>query len=126
MKTEQELKLVSPLIWAYLGDAVYELYIREHLINTTNLKPHKLHIETTKYVKAKAQAETLKKIETFLTEEEKEIVKRGRNTKTHSAPKNVDLTEYMYATAFETLIGYLHVTKQEQRLTEILEMCLII
>lgn len=124
MKTEQELKLISPLTWAYVGDAVYELYIRNYLINNTNLKPHKLHIETIKYVKAKAQAEILNRIEPILTEEEKDVVRRGRNTQTHSAPKNADPADYMYATAFEALIGYLYLTKQEERLQEILEQCI--
>lgn len=123
MKTEQELKLISPLTWAYIGDAVYELYIREYLINNTNLKPHRLHIESIKYVKAKAQADILERIEKKLTDEEKDVVRRGRNTKTHSAPKNADLTNYMYATAFESLIGYLYVTKQEKRLKEVLSWC---
>lgn len=124
MKNKEELKLISPLTWAYIGDAVYELYVREYLIKNTNLKPHRLHIETIKYVKASAQANILKKVEEYLTEEEKDIVKRGRNTKTHSAPKNADLTDYMYATAFEALIGYLYVTGQNERLEEILKLCI--
>ena len=124
MKTEQEMKLISPLTWAYIGDAVYELYIRNYLINNTNLKPHKLHLETIKYVKAKAQAKILEKIESDLTDEEKDIVRRGRNTQTHSAPKNANPEDYMYATAFEALIGYLYLTKQEERLQEILNKCI--
>lgn len=124
MKNKEELKLISPLTWAYIGDAVYELYVRDYLIKNTNLKPHRLHIETIKYVKASAQANILKRIEEYLTEEEKDIVKRGRNTKTHSAPKNADLTDYMYATAFEALIGYLYVTGQNKRLEEILKLCI--
>ena len=78
-KKEVDVNLLSPLTWAYVGDSVYELFIRTHLINKTKLKPHKLHIEAIKYVKAKAQAEILKKIEPNLTEEEKDIVRRGRN-----------------------------------------------
>jgi len=124
MKNKKELALVSPLTWAYIGDAVYELYIREHLIRTTNLKPHRLHIETIKYVKASAQAKILQELQVVLTEEEKEIVKRGRNTETHSAPKNADMKDYMYATAFEALIGYLYVTEQKNRLEEILKKCI--
>ena len=112
---------MSPLTWAYIGDAVYELYIREHLINTTNLKPHKLHLEAIKYVKAKSQAQILEKLQDILIDEEKEIVRRGRNTQNHHLPKNADPTDYMYATAFESLIGYLYLTKQEKRLNEILE-----
>lgn len=80
MKSKEEVNLMSPLVWAYVGDSVYELYIREKLVNATNLKPHKLHIETIKYVKAKAQADTLEKIKEYLTQEELEIVRRTRNT----------------------------------------------
>ena len=115
---------MSPLIWAYIGDSVYEQYIRDYLVTNTKYKPHKLHIEATKYVKASAQAETLKKIESELTEEELEIVRRTRNTKNHHLPKNSNVQEYMYATAFEGLIGYLHLTKQKERLKEILRMSL--
>ena len=124
LKDRKDLIMISPLTWAYIGDAVYELYIREYLIRTTNLKPHRLHIETIKYVKASAQASILHKLEEHLTEEEKEIVRRGRNTETHSAPKNADMKDYMYATAFEALIGYLYVTEQKERLQEILKLCI--
>lgn len=72
------------------------------------------------YVKAHAQAEILKMLETDLTEEEKEIVRRGRNTQTHHIAKNASMQDYMYATAFEALIGYLYLTGQEKRLEKIL------
>ena len=120
-RTKQEVELMSPLTWAYIGDAVYELFIRNKLINETNLKPHKLHIEAIKYVKAKSQAEKLNEIYETLTDEEKDIVRRGRNTQNHHLPKNSNVQEYMYATAFEALIGYLYLTKQNTRLKEILE-----
>ncbi len=119
-RTKQEVDLMSPLTWAYIGDAVYELFIRNKLINETNLKPHKLHIEAIKYVKAKSQAEKLNEIYEMLTDEEKDIVRRGRNTQNHHLPKNSNVQEYMYATAFEALIGYLYLTKQNVRLREIL------
>ena len=122
-ETEAEVNAMSPLTWAYVGDSVYELYIRMHLVNTTKMKPHKLHIEAIKFVKAKAQAEILQKIEESLTEKEKEIVKRGRNAENHHLPKNATVQEYMYSTGFEALIGYLYLTKQEERLKEILEKC---
>lgn len=115
---------MSPLTWAYIGDSVYELYIREHLVNTTKLKPHKLHLEAIKYVKAKAQANILARIDKNLKEEEKEIVKRGRNAENHHLPKNATVQEYMYSTGFEALIGYLYLTKQDSRLKEILNMCI--
>ena len=120
-RTQQEVELMSPLTWAYIGDAVFELYVRNKLMNETNLKPHKLHIEAIKYVKAKNQAEKLNEIYETLTDEEKDIVRRGRNTQNHHLPKNSNVQEYMYATAFEALIGYLYLTKQNTRLKEILK-----
>lgn len=118
-RPKEEIELMSPLTWAYIGDAVYELFIRNKLINETNLKPHKLHIEAIKYVKAKSQAEKLNEIYETLTDEEKDIVRRGRNTQNHHLPKNSNVQEYMYSTAFEALIGYLYLTKQNVRLREI-------
>ena len=118
-----KINTMSPLTWAYVGDCIYELYIRTDLVNKTKLKPHKLHIETIKYVKAKAQADILKRIEENLTEKELEIVRRGRNAENHHLPKNADPADYMYSTAFEGLIGYLYLTKQDERLKEIFKMC---
>lgn len=118
---EIEVNQMSPLVWAYIGDSVYEQHIRHYLVTNTKYKPHKLHIEATKFVKAAAQAKILEQLEECLTEEEKEIVRRTRNTKNHHLPKNSNVQEYMYATAFEGLIGYLHLTKQEERLKELLE-----
>ena len=124
MKNETEVNLMSPLIWAYVGDSVYEVFIRTHLVETTKLKPHKLHIEAIKYVKAQAQAEILEKLQNVLTDKEKEIVRRTRNTENHHVPKNADPTDYMYATAFEGLIGYLYLSGQNDRLKEILNKCI--
>ena len=121
-KDQSEVKMLSPLTWAYIGDSVFELYVRTELINKTNLKKHKLHIEAIKYVKASAQAKILEKIKDKLTEEEMEIVRRGRNTQNHHLAKNATVQEYMYSTAFEGLIGYLYLTKQDERLKEILDM----
>ena len=123
-KDVEEINQMSPLTWAYIGDSVYELFIRTHLVNTTRLKPHNLHIEAIKYVKAKAQADILSKIENELTEKELEIVKRGRNAENHHLPKNATVQEYMYSTGFEALIGYLYLTKQDERLEEILGKCI--
>ena len=123
-KDVSDVNQLSPLVWAYVGDSVYELYVRTKLINTSNAKPHKLHIESIKFVKAKAQADTLKKINDKLTDEEKDIVRRGRNTENHHVAKNSNVADYAYATAFEALIGYLYLTKQDERLSEILNMCI--
>ena len=123
-KEIEEVRQMSPLVWAYIGDSIYELYVRMHLVQSTKLKPHYLHIKAIQYVKAGAQAEILKNIEELLTEEEKEIVRRGRNTENHHLPKNASSTEYRYSTALEALIGYLYLTKQDERLKEILKSCI--
>ena len=124
MKSKEEVNLMSPLTWAYIGDCVYELFIRTHLVETTNLKPHKLHIEAVKQVKSKAQANKLEELQEMLTEEEKEIVRRTRNTENHHVAKNADPRDYMYATAFEGLIGYLYLSEQKERLEQILNKCI--
>lgn len=124
-KDKLDINTMSPLIWAYIGDCVYELYVRNKLINITNMKPHRLHIESIKYVKASAQAEKLFSIMESLTDDEKDIIRRTRNTENHHKPKNAEAKDYMYATAFEGLIGYLYLTKQDRRLNEILNMCII-
>lgn len=123
-KDINDAKLLSPLVWAYIGDSVYELYIRTKLVNSSNAKPHKLHIESIKYVKAKSQANVLKKITENLSDEEKDIVRRGRNTQNHHLPKNASIEEYSYSTGFEALIGYLYLNKKENRLSEILQECI--
>lgn len=124
MKNEKEINQMSPLTWAYVGDAVYELYVRTYLVDTTNLKPNNLHKESIKYVKAKAQADILNNLQEILTEEEQDIVRRARNTQNHHLPKNANVHEYMYSTALEGLIGYLYLTKQKDRLDELFKIIL--
>ena len=123
-KDIKDVQMLSPLVWAYVGDAVYELYIRTNLVNESNAKPHKLHVESIKYVKAAAQAENLRKIDEILTEEEKDVVRRGRNVQNHHVAKNASVADYAHATAFEALIGFLYLTKQDERLHEILKKCM--
>ena len=123
-KTEQDINQLSPLTWAYVGDCVFELYIRTHLVDKTNLKPHKLHIESIKYVKASSQAEMLNNIYENLNDDEKDIVRRGRNAENHHLPKHSNVQEYMYSTAFEALIGYLYLCGDIERVKEIIEMSL--
>ena len=122
IKNDKQINMMSPLTWAYVGDSVYELYIRTYLANITNLNPHKMHVQSIKYVKASAQAKIVKKLD--LSEEEKDIVRRGRNTQNHHLPKNASIEEYSYSTGFEALIGYLYLNKKENRLSEILQECI--
>ncbi len=96
-----DVNQMSPLIWAYMGDSIYENYIREYLVTNTKYKPHKLHLEAVKLVKASAQAYILKELEEQLSEEENEIVRRTRNTENHHLPKNCSVEDYAYSTAFE-------------------------
>ena len=121
-KSEEEVNQMSPLVWAYVGDCVYELFIRTYLVDITKLNPHKLHIEAIKYVKAGAQAKKLQDINDRLTDEEKDIVRRARNANNHHLPKNSNVQEYMYATAFEALIGYLYLTKKYNRIKKLIDI----
>ena len=123
MLKKKDIEMMSPLIWAYMGDAVYEQYVRDYLINQGVLKNGAYHKKAIKYVSANSQVRILKSIEDKLTDEEQDIVRRGRNSNPHSHAKNADIVDYKYATGLEALIGYLYLTKQEKRLKEILKMC---
>ncbi len=116
-----DVNCINVLALAYLGDAVYEVYIREKLINKGINNVDKLQTESVKYVSAKGQANILDKLidNNFLSDEEIEIVKRGRNYKRSSHPKNTDIITYKCSTGFEALIGYLYLTNKD-RLNEIL------
>ncbi|WP_300278685.1 Mini-ribonuclease 3 [Peptacetobacter sp.] len=117
-----ELITMSPLVLAYLGDTVYESYIREYLITKNpNNKVNALHKTAIKYVNAKSQSKVIHRIEAELNEDEQRIFKRGRNQKSNTAPKNMDIVDYKHATGFEALIGYLYLDKQIDRLEEIVK-----
>lgn len=117
----KEPKLLHPLVLAYAGDAVYELFIRQYLISGANHRPHHLHKMATRYVSARAQANSLKRLMPLLTDEEREVVNRGRNAKSGTAPKNADMLEYRHSTAFECLIGYLYYCGRHDRLLDLME-----
>lgn len=119
--TEANVAALNPLVLAYIGDAVYEVYIRTMMIAAKPDRPvHKLHILSTGYVRAHAQSELVHRITPKLNEEELGIIKRGRNSKSGYAPKNTDIIEYRTATGFEALIGYLYLKGNNKRLLEIL------
>jgi len=114
-------KLLSPLVYAYIGDAVYELFVRNKIVaENPDLTPYLYYLRTTMYVKASSQAMAIKKIYEELDEDEKRIVKRGRNAKPKTIPKNAKLSDYKYATALEALIGYLYLENNIERLNYIL------
>lgn len=121
---ENEIRQLNPLIWAYIGDAVYEVYIRSFIISNGRKTNKDLHKESIKFVKAGAQSDFLELIMPELTEDEQYIVRRSRNTKSSHIPKNADVIDYRRATALEGLVGYLYLTKNFSRLDEIMQLVL--
>jgi len=113
-------KLMNPLALAYIGDTIYDLFVRQYVISQPNHRPHHLHREASRYVSAKAQAKALERWLPLLSEEEQEVVRRGRNAKSGTVPKNTDVLVYRHSTAFECLIGYLYYRLQHDRLHDLL------
>ena len=115
-----DAKQLNSLALAYMGDAVYEQYIRYHLLQKGKVRPNQLHRLGTSFVSAKAQAKVVYHLlETaFLTEEE-EVLRRGRNANSKKKKKNTDVQTYRHSTAFEALIGYHHLLNNRERLDEI-------
>lgn len=111
---------LSPAVWAYIGDAVYELFIRCHVLAGGPAKTKTLHHEATARVRASFQAQLASQIEFFLTDDELEILKRGRNVKSGHIPAHTDVLTYRHSTAFEALIGYLYLCGKQNRLNELL------
>ncbi|QTH42184.1 Mini-ribonuclease 3 [Cohnella sp. LGH] len=114
--------LLSPIVLAYVGDAVFEVYVRQRLIAGSSRKPHELHRAATKYVSAAAQARLLQRWAPLLTEEEADIVRRGRNTKSGQPPRNADPADYRQATGLECLVGYLYYQGKKERLEQLMEL----
>ena len=112
---------LSPAVWAYVGDAVYELFTRYYLLTKGPAKTKTLHHEAIDRVRASFQAEAAKFLEPELTTEELELLKRGRNIKSGHIPANSDVITYRYSTGFEALIGYLYLCGRQERLIELLK-----
>ncbi|OEH86308.1 hypothetical protein BHU72_13870 [Desulfuribacillus stibiiarsenatis] len=112
-------KELSSLALAYIGDAIYEVMVRQQLLNQGIAKVQYLHKEATKYVSARSQSQFIQMLMDQLTEEERNIVMRGRNTKSYTTAKNATVLEYRHSTAFECLVGYLYLTDQNERLESI-------
>ncbi|WP_164670658.1 Mini-ribonuclease 3 [Virgibacillus doumboii] len=117
-----DVKQMKSLALAYMGDAVYEVHVREYLLQSGKVKPNQLHRSAVRFVSAKRQAAVvLYWLESkYLTEEEERIVFRGRNAKSGTIPKNTDVQTYRYSTAFEALIGYHYLQKDTDRLNELI------
>lgn len=119
-----DVRQINIITLAYLGDAIYEVYVRNYLINKGIAKVEELQREAIKYVSAKSQSKILTYLidNNYLSCDEIEIVKRGRNYKRDSHPKNTDIVTYKLSTGFEALIGYLYLDKKQARLDEIMSL----
>lgn len=113
---------LSPLTLAFIGDTVFDLLVREDLICTANRPANDLHNLAVRKVKASAQAEFIEKLLPELTEKEVAVFKRGRNAKVGHLPKNASQSDYHAATGFEALIGYLYLSDEIERITELFKI----
>jgi ribonuclease III family protein len=122
-----DAKQLNSLALAYMGDSVFEIYVRRHLLQSGRVRPHFLHREGTRYVSAKAQCQILFQLmdDGVLTDDEKAVVMRGRNAKSGTVPKNTDVQTYRYSTAFEALMGYLYLTGAVVRLEELISKAFV-
>ncbi len=120
-ETIREPEQLNALALAYMGDGVFDMYVRYRLIAQGQVRTNKLHREATRYVSAKAQAFVIAYLieKERLTKEELAVVRRGRNAKSGTIPRNTDPATYSLSTAFEALIGYLYLTDQESRMDTI-------
>ncbi|MBR6366201.1 MAG: ribonuclease III [Lachnospiraceae bacterium] len=123
-RSSMPARLYAPLALAYLGDAVYELMIREDLVTKRDLSPQKYHKASVTLARATMQARVVTETPDFFTEEEHEIIKRGKNAKPGTLPKSCTPQEYHLATGLECLFGYLYLEKRTERLKELFELCL--
>lgn len=119
---EVDIKTYSPLTFAYIGDDVFDLVIRTIVVNKGNTSPNKLHNMVIRYVSAKAQAKMYDAISPLLNDEEQDVLRRGRNSKPHTKAKNASSADYMKATALETLIGYLYLRDDMERIFELIKI----
>ncbi|KYG89923.1 Mini-ribonuclease 3 [Metasolibacillus sp. FSL H7-0170] len=125
---KEDVKQLNALALAYMGDAVLEQRVREHLLRMGRVKPNTLHREATKYVSAKAQSMVIYRLleENYLTEEELAVFKRGRNAKSGSIPKNTDVQTYRNSSGFEAVLGSLYLLGQLDRVDEIINYAITI
>jgi len=118
---KQDIRTYSPLTLAYVGDAVYDLVIRTVVVERANRPANELHRITVKYVSANAQSKIVQALMEELTEEEQSVYRRGKNSKPHTTAKNASVADYMKATGFEAVIGYLYLTDQMPRILELVK-----
>ena len=115
----------SPLTLAYIGDSIYEIIIRTVIVDEANRQVNKIHKKVSNLVKAPTQAKMIYYIMDDLTDDELKIYKRGRNAKAVTRAKNAYMSDYRTATGFEALMGWLYLTKQSDRMMELIKKCLV-
>ena len=113
--------MYSPLALAYIGDSIYDLMVKKHFVIKSNMQPEKYHKVVTSIVSANAQSTFIDSYMDKLTEKEQAVYKRGRNSSPHTKAKNASLENYLKATGFEAVLGYLYLSEQEDRLKEIID-----
>ena len=118
---QQDVRTYSPLTLAYIGDAVYDLIIRTVVVERANRPANDLHRTAVKYVSANAQSKIVQALMGHLTEEEQSVYRRGKNSKPHTTAKNASVTDYLKATGFEAVVGYLYLTNRMERALELVQ-----
>lgn len=113
---DADVRALSPLTLAYIGDAIYDLVIRSVVVERANRSANDLHKKTVRYVKAEAQSKMIQELLPKLTEDEEAVYKRGRNAKSYTTAKNASMSDYRKATGFEALMGFLYLTNQTDRM----------
>lgn len=120
---EKALKEYSAVVLAYIGDAVFELMVRTHLVAAGNRRVKDIHHDTVELVRAQSQARVIRQLFDDLSEEEQDIVRRGRNAKS-TAPRHADPGDYRMSTGFEALLGYLYLKDDQDRLRDLVGQAL--
>ena len=121
-KAKCDVNMLSPLNLAFIGDTVFDLFVRERLVCEANRPVNKLHNKAASMVKASAQAKAVERIRDRLTEQEQSVIRRGRNAHTNHKAKNMSEADYHLAPGLEALFGYLYLKGETERLNEIFEM----
>lgn len=114
----------APLTLAFVGDTVYDLFVRTYLLDTRDATPHTLHMAAAKLVCAAGQAAAFRRVEAELSDEELTQYKRGRNAHSGTLPKNASVSDYHTASGFEALIGWLYLSGQDARMTQLMRRAL--
>ncbi|MBQ7064332.1 MAG: Mini-ribonuclease 3 [Firmicutes bacterium] len=112
---------MAPLALAFLGDSVFDLYIRGRLVMTEQTSPHRMHLHASQFARAESQARMVRLLWDDLSADEQDLVRRGRNAKSNTIPKHAEVIEYKMATGLETMIGALYLEGRMDRILELMD-----